>query len=177
MSEEDLHLNKLRQLLGAGQKSDAVEVAIKYNMWPHALFLSSSCTSLSSSTSLVSQTTAQSNDLKALNKVKLKFINSLHPNDPIHTCYQLLIGRVPSVASNISKSEWNEWRRHLAMIVSNVDETNRELVINSIKTMGDSLASNGRVAASHFCYLLSNCSFGTFDKKSSKLVLIGSSHK
>lgn len=63
------------------------------------------------------------------------------------------------------------------MIVSNVDETNRELVINSIKTMGDSLASNGRVAASHFCYLLSNCSFGTFDKKSSKLVLIGSSHK
>lgn len=42
--------------------------------------------------------------------------------------------------------------------------------------MGDSLASNGRIAASHFCYLLSNCPFGSFDKKSSKLVLIGSSH-
>ncbi|RNA39975.1 transport Sec16A isoform X1 [Brachionus plicatilis] len=42
--------------------------------------------------------------------------------------------------------------------------------------MGDSLASNGRTAASHFCYLLSNCSFGTYEKKSSKLVLIGSSH-
>ena len=42
--------------------------------------------------------------------------------------------------------------------------------------MGDSLASNGRVAASHFCYLLADCQFGTFNKKSSKLVLIGSSH-
>ncbi len=98
ISEEESHLNKLRQLLGAGQKSDAIEVAVKYNMWPHALFLSS--TSLSMSTALApAQMPAQTNDSKALNKVKLKFINSLHPNDPIHTCYQLLIGRVPSVAS------------------------------------------------------------------------------
>lgn len=62
------------------------------------------------------------------------------------------------------------------MIVANVDESNKDLVLNSIKTMGDSLASNGRVAASHFCYLLADCQFGTFNKKSSKLVLIGSSH-
>jgi len=41
--------------------------------------------------------------------------------------------------------------------------------------MGDTLASNGRVAASHFCYLLSDCQFGTYNKKSSKIVLIGSS--
>lgn len=61
------------------------------------------------------------------------------------------------------------------MIVANIDETNKDLVLNSIKTMGDTLASNGRVAASHFCYLLSDCQFGTYNKKSSKLVLIGSS--
>jgi hypothetical protein len=61
------------------------------------------------------------------------------------------------------------------MIVANIDETNKDLVMNSIKTMGDTLASNGRVAASHFCYLLSDCQFGTYNKKSSKLVLIGSS--
>ena len=42
--------------------------------------------------------------------------------------------------------------------------------------MGDSLALNGRVAASHFCYLLSDCQFGNYKKKSSKIVLIGSSH-
>jgi len=186
ITDEDLHLNKLRQLLGAGQKHDAIECAIKYNMWPHALFLSSSTTTTGmvsvTSTGLVAagqlgQTIANSSDFKALNKVKLKYINSLHPNDPIHTCYQLLVGRVPSVASNLPKAEWNDWRRHLAMIVSNVDEYNRDLVLNSIRTMGDSLASSGRVAASHFCYLLANCSFGSFEKKSSKLVLIGSSHK
>ncbi len=184
ISDEDLHLNKLRQLLGAGQKHDAIECAIKYNMWPHALFLSSSITNMNSVTGTglvsagqLSQSASNNSELKALNKVKLKYINSLHPNDPIHTCYQLLLGRVPSVASNVSKAEWNDWRRHLAMIVSNVDEYNRDLVLNSIKTMGDSLASSGRVAASHFCYLLAGCSFGKFEKKSSKLVLIGSSHK
>ncbi len=162
LSEEDLHLNKLRQMLGAGQRADAIEYAIKSNMWSHALFLSSSLNA--------------SNETKLLSKVKTRFIHSLQTNDPIHTCYQLLIGRVPTVVSNLSKSEWNEWRRHLAMIVSNVDESNKDLVLTTIKTMGDSLATNGRIAASHFCYLLANCQFGTFNKKSSKLVLIGSSH-
>jgi hypothetical protein len=171
---EESHLNKLRQLLGAGQKADAIELAIKYNMWPHALFLASS----SSSPSINNPTTTDEIEKqKSLNKVKNRFINSLQASDPIHTCYQLLVGRVPSVATNISKSEWSDWRRHLAMIVANVDnESNRGLVLSSIKTMGDTLASNGRVAASHFCYLLSDCLFGTFNRKSSKLVLIGSSH-
>lgn len=39
----------------------------------------------------------------------------------------------------MSKLDWNDWRRHLAMIVSNVDDSNRDLVLNSIKTMGDTL--------------------------------------
>lgn len=105
ITEEDMHLNKLRQHLGAGQKNDAIECAIKYNMWPHALFLSSSSYSISSSSSSTSTALStlgqnQSNsETKSLNKVKLKYINSLHPNDPIHTCYQLLIGRIPTVAS------------------------------------------------------------------------------
>lgn len=40
---------------------------------------------------------------------------------------------------NLSKLDWNDWRRHLAMIVSNIDEANKDLVLNSIKTMGDTL--------------------------------------
>ncbi|CAF0711049.1 unnamed protein product [Brachionus calyciflorus] len=189
-NSDEVNLNRLRQLLGAGQKSDAIEYTIKHNMWPHALFLASSTYNSSSQTQTINDTkTTLSNtnlnlinnspvinESKMLSKVKLRFISSLPQNDPILTCYQLLMGRVPTAASNLSKSEWNEWRRHLAMIVSNVDDSNRNLVLNTIKTMGDSLASNGRIAASHFCYLLSNCTFGTFNKKSSKLVLIGSSH-
>lgn len=110
ISEEEIQLNKLRQLLGAGQKSDAIELAIKHNMWPHALFLASSFNSpvLNASTPIGSQVTNLSNqtngssqfsESKVLNKVKIRFINSLQSNDPILTCYQLLIGRVPSVAS------------------------------------------------------------------------------
>jgi hypothetical protein len=100
-SEEEIHLNKLRQLLGAGQKSDAIELAIKYNMWPHALFLASSSFA-NNNNNIVANNNSSSittSDSKALNKVKIRFINSLQPNDPIHTCYQLLIGRIPTVAS------------------------------------------------------------------------------
>ena len=116
LSSEDLHLNKLRQLLGAGQKSDAIELAVKFNMWPHALFLASSInnavhagisstqaptsttlTSLNSGNATSSSTTSEK--YKGLNKVKSRFINSLQANDPIQTCYQLLIGRVPTVAT------------------------------------------------------------------------------
>jgi hypothetical protein len=113
-SFDDSHLNKLRQLLGAGQKGDAIELAVKFNMWPHALFLASSFNSVISSTtttivpassSSLPSSTATSSALnekyKALNKVKNRFINSLQPSDPIHTCYQLLVGRIPTVATVI----------------------------------------------------------------------------
>jgi hypothetical protein len=107
--EEELHLNKLRQLLGAGQKSDAIELAIKFNMWPHALFLAASFNPNTASsgssnlnTTIANPATGSASSVgesKTLNKVKSRFINSLQPNDPIHTCYQLLLGRIPSVAS------------------------------------------------------------------------------
>jgi hypothetical protein len=111
-NEVDAHLNKLRQLLGAGQKSDAIDYAIKNNMWPHAFFLASSFNNTSmSNTATISLTASSANiaagstggqqtsELKFLQKVKFRFINSLQPNDPILTCYQLLMGKVPSVAN------------------------------------------------------------------------------
>lgn len=106
---DESHLNKLRQLLGAGQKGDAIELAVKYNMWPHALFLASSINGITNAPSNVPVPGASSSSgtvasglnekYKALNKVKNRFINSLQANDPIHTCYQLLVGRIPTVAT------------------------------------------------------------------------------
>ncbi len=165
------HLNKLRQLLGAGQRAEAIECAIKCNMWPHAMFLASSTSSATGGGSGLYSANSTSNasiaggssaftpaassvslypplpnpsltsfaEPKALVKVKLRFVNSLPAHDPIHTCYQLLVGRVPTIATNLAKAEWNDWRRHLAIIVSNVDEANKELVANTIKTMGDTV--------------------------------------
>lgn len=111
-SEDEAHMNKFRQLLGAGQKTNAIDLAIKYNMWSHALFLASSFnnTSISNTASIIlasSSSSSSSNQANQLNepklliKVKNRFINSLQHNDPIHTCYQLLAGRVPSVATVI----------------------------------------------------------------------------
>ena len=37
-------------------------------------------------------------------------------------------------------------------------------------------ASKGSLYGSHFCYLMAQVAFGTYDKKSCKVVLIGSSH-
>lgn len=114
-NDDETHLNKLRQLLGAGQKTDAIDHAIKHNMWPHALFLASSFnnSALSNTTTITVNANSsnvitsaaaaaaaqQQSEPKLLHKVKIRFINSLQPNDPIQTCYQLLIGRVPSIAS------------------------------------------------------------------------------
>ena len=106
LSDEELHLNKLRLLLGAGQRMDAIELAVKFNMWPHALFLASysNGNGMNSTTMSGSQTFSNINanaqaESKLLGKVKTRFINSLQQNDPIQTCYQLLVGRIPTVAN------------------------------------------------------------------------------
>ena len=104
-NQDDMNLNRLRQLLGAGQKSEAIDFTIKHNMWSHSLFLASSTFNSSSQTqSLLNDTIKPSingvvNESKMLTKVKLRFINSLPQTDPIITCYQLLMGRVPTAAS------------------------------------------------------------------------------
>lgn len=122
LNEDEMHLNRLRQLLSSGQRTDAIEYSMKHNMWPHALFLASAQLStlptsgssagglIPTSNSLVNvaatlnSTTSNSimnmaNETKTLHKVKTRFINSLQSNDPIQTCYQLLIGRVPTVSN------------------------------------------------------------------------------
>ena len=46
----------------------------------------------------------------------------------------------------------------------------------AIISLGDTLASRGLLYAAHFCYLVAQADWGSFSNKSSKLVLIGTSH-
>jgi len=70
---------------------------------------------------------------------------------------------------------WGDWRPHLAMILSN--PTGRpEVDHRAIATLGDTLGSRGCLHAAHFCYLMAQLPFGSYAHKSSKIVLIGSSH-
>lgn len=76
----------------------------------------------------------------------------------------------------ISDSKWDDWRPHLAMVISNTS-ANPDVNRRSISTLGDTLATRGDIHAAHFCYILSQVDFGAYGSSSSvKLVLIGANH-
>ncbi|CAL1538622.1 unnamed protein product [Lymnaea stagnalis] len=156
--EREGWIDRFRHLLLYGRKKDALECAMKNNLWGHALFLASKM------------------DNRTHANVMTRFANSaMRMNDPLQTLYQLMSGRQPAAVTSIADERWGDWRPHLAMILSN--QTPRyEVDRKSITTLGDTLATKGYLHASHFCYLMAQVNFGTYHKKTSKIVLIGSSH-
>lgn len=161
--------DKFRNYLIYGNISDALEWATENNLWGHALFLASKV------------------DSRQHANVMMKFANKLTLNDPLQTLYQLLSGRTPSAVTCVLDEKWGDWRPHLAMLMSN-SSAKPELIKKSITTLGDSLYNRGDLYAAHFCYLLSDVSFGKFaDVKPEcgstinantvvRLILLGSTH-
>ncbi|XP_060586263.1 uncharacterized protein LOC132742001 isoform X4 [Ruditapes philippinarum] len=150
--------DRFRHLLMYGRKKDALDWAMKNNLWGHALFLASKM------------------DSRAHANVMMRFANvAMRMNDPLQTLYQMMSGRQPAAVTCVAEERWGDWRPHLAMILSNHSQK-PDLDRKSITTLGDTLASRGFLHASHFCYLMSQTSFGSYNKKSSKIVLVGSSH-
>ncbi|XP_023234695.1 protein transport protein Sec16A-like [Centruroides sculpturatus] len=160
-SSESINMEKVtqkfREFLLFGGKQDALEWAMKHNLWGHALFLASKM------------------DPHNYANVMKRFANSLAPNDPLQTLYQLMSGRQPASVTRIIDEKWGDWRPHLAMILSN-PSSRTEVDLRSITTLGDTLASLGCLSAAHFCYLMAQLDFGSYSNKSSKLVLLGSSN-
>ncbi|KAH9500770.1 hypothetical protein Btru_076412 [Bulinus truncatus] len=156
--ERERWIDRFRHLLLYGRKKDALECAMKNHLWGHALFLASKM------------------DARTHANVMTRFANSaMRINDPLQTLYQLMSGRQPAAVTCVVDERWGDWRPHLAMILSN--QTSRsDIDRKSITTLGDTLAARGYLHASHFCYLMAQVSFGTYSKKTSKIVLIGSSH-
>ncbi|XP_022646073.1 uncharacterized protein LOC111243950 isoform X3 [Varroa destructor] len=150
-------LGKFRELLLFGHRREAVEHAVRYELWGHAFCLASKL------------------DMKMYTHVHTKFYQSMAGNDPLQTVYQLYSGRQPSSVSCVSDIAWGDWRPHLAMILSN-PSIKPENDARSIIMMGDVLLSRGCLCAAHFCYLMAQVDFGEFCDKSCKLVLLGSSH-
>ncbi|XP_010788314.1 protein transport protein Sec16A isoform X3 [Notothenia coriiceps] len=149
---------RFRELLLFGRKKDALEAAMKGGLWGHALLLASKM------------------DNRTHARVMTRFANSLPINDPLQTVYQLMSGRMPASATCCGEEKWGDWRPHLAMVLSNLTHT-LDLDTRTISTMGDTLASKGLIDASHFCYLMAQVGLGVYTKKSTKMVLIGSSHR
>ncbi|XP_072141884.1 uncharacterized protein [Dermacentor andersoni] len=150
-------LTKFREFLLFGHKKDALEWAVKCGLWGHALSLASKM------------------DARTYASIMTRFTNALAINDPLQTLYQHLSGRQPAAVTCIADEKWGDWRPHLAMILSN-PSSRPEVDARSITTLGDVLASRGCLSAAHFCYLMAQVEFGTYACKSSKMVLLGSSH-
>ncbi|XP_011517564.1 protein transport protein Sec16A isoform X19 [Homo sapiens] len=148
---------RFRELLLYGRKKDALESAMKNGLWGHALLLASKM------------------DSRTHARVMTRFANSLPINDPLQTVYQLMSGRMPAASTCCGDEKWGDWRPHLAMVLSNLNN-NMDVESRTMATMGDTLASRGLLDAAHFCYLMAQAGFGVYTKKTTKLVLIGSNH-
>ncbi|KAI1889347.1 hypothetical protein AGOR_G00178310 [Albula goreensis] len=150
-------LQKYTQLLLAGRKKEALESAMKSELWGHALFLASKM------------------DNRSYTTVLNRFTGSLAASDPLQTLFQLLSGRIPAVATSCSSERWGDWKPHLAVMLSN-ETADSAVHQKSIITMGDTLATRGMLGAAHFCYLTARSPFGVYTSKTDKLVLLGSNH-
>jgi hypothetical protein len=155
-SEEELTV-EFREYLLYGNKKEALEWAMKHGLWGHALFLASKM------------------DQRTYANVMMRFANGLAMNDPLQTLYQLMSGRQPAAVTCCADEKWGDWKPHLAMILSNPSQR-PDLDHKAVITLGDTLGARGCLHASHFCYLMAQLEFGVFSHKSSKFVLLGSSH-
>ncbi|KAG7208272.1 hypothetical protein KM043_014515 [Ampulex compressa] len=150
--------DEFRNTLLYGLVQEALEYAMNEGLWGHALFLASKL------------------DKRTHASVMTRFANSLPPQDPLQTLYQLHSGRVPSIVTCVSDPRWDDWRPHLAMIISNTS-ANPEVNRRSITTLGDTLSARGNINAAHFCYILAQIDFGAYGTNGVKLVLIGTNHQ
>ncbi|XP_014489136.1 PREDICTED: uncharacterized protein LOC106752154 isoform X3 [Dinoponera quadriceps] len=149
--------DEFRNTLLYGLVQEALEYAMNEGLWGHALFLASKL------------------DRRTHASVMTRFANSLPPHDPLQTLYQLHSGRVPAIVTCVADPRWDDWRPHLAMIISNTS-ANPEVNRRSITTLGDTLSARGDIHAAHFCYILAQIDFGAYGTNGVKLVLIGANH-
>ncbi|XP_060088465.1 protein transport protein Sec16B [Heteronotia binoei] len=153
------NVEKFTKLLFYGRKKEALDWAMRNQLWGHALFLSSKM------------------DLRTYSWVLTGFTSTLASNDPLQTLFQLMSGRIPQASLSCGDDKWGDWRPHLAVILSN-QVGDAELNHRAVVTMGDTLAGKGLTEAAHFCYLMGNVPFGHFGVKTHHhMVLLGSSQR
>uniref|UniRef100_A0A8D0H2T1 SEC16 homolog B, endoplasmic reticulum export factor n=1 Tax=Sphenodon punctatus TaxID=8508 RepID=A0A8D0H2T1_SPHPU len=149
-------VEKFTKLLFYGRKKEALDRAMRSQLWGHALFLSSKM------------------DLRTYSWVLSGFTSTLALNDPLQTLFQLMSGRIPQAALCCGDERWGDWRPHLDVILSN-QIGDAELNHRAIIAMGDTLAGKGLIEAAHFCYLMANVTLGCYRVRTDRVVLLGSS--
>uniref|UniRef100_A0A8C5XUY8 SEC16 homolog B, endoplasmic reticulum export factor n=1 Tax=Microcebus murinus TaxID=30608 RepID=A0A8C5XUY8_MICMU len=139
------------------QNGEALEWAMRSQLWGHALFLASKM------------------DTRTYSWVMSGFTSTLALNDPLQTLFQLMSGRIPQAATCCGDKQWGDWRPHLAVMLSN-QAGDAELHQRAVVAMGDTLAGKGLAEAAHVCYLVARLPFGYYTAETARMALLGSSH-
>ncbi|XP_068095749.1 protein transport protein Sec16B isoform X2 [Hyperolius riggenbachi] len=148
-------VERFTKLLFFGRKKEALDWAMRSQLWGHALFLSSKM------------------DSRTYSWVMTRFTSTLALNDPLQTLFQLMAGRIPQAATCCGDLKWGDWRPHLAVMLSN-QMGDPEVNQRAIVTMGDHLVLKGFMEAGHCCFLTAGIPLGHLHDKSDRLVLLGS---
>ncbi|XP_065201044.1 protein transport protein Sec16A isoform X2 [Planococcus citri] len=150
LSETEL-IEKFYNLYFQGNRNEALDLALSNQMWGQAM--------------IAGFTMGPKYHSRVLNE----FFN-IPINSPLKTAYQFYSKQIPQVAMICSDEKWNDWRIHLAVMLSYPTpdpEFNKQAII----TLGDSL-SHKDIFASHFCYLAAQADFGPPTKQSTKYTLL-----
>eukprot|EP00118_Oscarella_pearsei_P015406 m.138977 g.138977 ORF g.138977 m.138977 type:complete len:1816 (+) comp38261_c1_seq2:172-5619(+) len=154
LSESDMQMaeQQFRNLLLAGRKKQALDLAVKKHLWGHAFMLAS----------------------KMESRVQLgvtnRFIESCERNDPLHTYYVMASGKQPLAVRGCSDPSYGDWKVHLGMIIANKEDG-----VKNVLTMAHNLAFRD-LHASHLCYLFGDLKPGPPNDERSKFSLLGVDH-
>jgi len=98
-------------------------------------------------------------------------LSSIPEGSPLRTMSLLWCGRNQDIFNG--DHILDRWREHIGSLIANKVNTK-----SAYGVLGDKLWSQQRqVEAAHFCYLLAEHDFDSFDNPHSRLVLLGGDHK
>ena len=163
--ETEAAKKKLRELLLVGDRKQAVEVALKAQLWPQAMLFASYI------------------DTTTYTHVVSTFVNSTYGvGDPLRTLCMAFGGQDErSVQDPIPKTKPDEhvsptlsnWTSHANIMLSNVTNVTNKV----LRELGDRLwAELGSVAAAHTCYLIGKVPVEA-PANTSRMSLIGANHR
>ncbi|KAL2095041.1 hypothetical protein ACEWY4_009760 [Coilia grayii] len=145
-------IHNLTELLVAGQKNDALRLAVCQRYWEHALVLNN----------LLNKSLC--------GEAMSGLISRLRNNDPIKTFCQVYIGEIPAAATTCGDVGFGDWRPHLAMILAHSKSSTFQKKV--VRMMGDTLASRGHLQSAHVCYMVIQMRPG-LNKQNPRLELVG----
>jgi hypothetical protein len=143
-----------RNLLLSGRKKQALETAVRGQLWGQAFAL------------------ACRMDSRVQNSVMTRFVESHRSSDPLQTYYLMLSGKQPLAVRGTMDPSWGDWKPHVAMIMANKSSDDD---LSNIMAVSANLAKRD-MFGSHLCYLLAGGRISHPSESRCKAALLGADH-